>query len=195
MNESKKSFWSTIPGLVTGLAGLLTGIVGLITVLIQLGVVGGGHNSNGKTVAASNGAVSTLPGTSPTTVGAYDYGYGAGTGSGANTTVEAGTFTVLPATVDFLPTDAKDKDVTVKNTSDTAKITVDQPTITGTDAAQFSALYDTCTSAALPAGGSCTLKITFKPSGPLRKYNATLRVSAVGAPRVSEVAISASTLL
>lgn len=193
MSESKKSFWSTIPGLVTGLAGLLTGIVGLITVLIQLGVVGGGHNSNGKTVAASNGAVSTLPGTSATTVG--DYGYGAGAGSGANTTVAAGTFTVLPATIDFLPTDAKDKDVTVKNTSDTAKITVDQPTITGTDAAQFSASYDTCTSAPLPAGGSCTLKITFKPSGPLRKYSATLRVSAVGAPRVSEVAITASTLL
>ena len=36
MSENKKSFWSSIPGLVTGLAGLLTGVVGLVTVLIQL---------------------------------------------------------------------------------------------------------------------------------------------------------------
>lgn len=191
MSESNKSFWSTVPGLVTGLAGLLTGIVGLVTVLIQLGVIGGGHDSGDKTVVASNGAASTLPGTSPSTVG----GYGAGSGGGANTTVEAGTFTVLPTSVDFPPTDAKDKTVTVKNTSAAAKITVDPPTISGADAQQFSASFDSCTSAPLPAGASCTLRITFKPSGPLRKYSATLRVSAEGAQRVSEVAITASTLL
>ena len=40
-SENKKSFWSSIPGLVTGLAGLLTGVVGLVTVLIQLDVIGG----------------------------------------------------------------------------------------------------------------------------------------------------------
>ncbi len=40
MSTKRRSFWSTIPGLITGLAGILTGLVGLGTLLVQTGVIG-----------------------------------------------------------------------------------------------------------------------------------------------------------
>lgn len=182
--SDRRSFWSTVPGLITGLAGLLTGIVGLVTVLIQLGVIGG--KSDGTTTAATGGTVtttapSTAPGSAPSTVAA-----------GGTTVTAAGSFTV-PATLDF-PVGVKEKPLPVKNTSTSGSITVRPPTVTGKDAAQFSASLGDC-SQPLAAGLSCTMTVTFSPNGPLRTYSATLQVTATGAARGAEVALTASTLL
>ena len=35
----KNSFWSTIPGILTGTAGVITAIAGLLTILFQLGII------------------------------------------------------------------------------------------------------------------------------------------------------------
>ncbi|HEX2119184.1 MAG TPA: hypothetical protein VHF91_08370 [Acidimicrobiales bacterium] len=183
MSESKRSFFSTIPGLITGLAGLLTGIVGLVTVLIQLGVLGGDDSS------------SSSPGTTVTSAPAPG-GQGAvgGGGSGGTTATDAPTFTVSPTTLDFQATDPRTKRVTVENTSSTASIRVTQPRVTGEDASNFSVSLGQC-SGALAPNLSCTIEVTFAPSGPLRRYTATLQVQATGAPRGDEVRLTGSSLL
>lgn len=182
MSERSRSFWSTVPGLVTGLAGLLTGIVGLVTVLIQLGVLGG--KSDDKSTAATGGTtsttVTTLPGVTTTAFG-------------ATSTAATGTFTV-PATLDFPAAGPKEKPLTVKNTSPSGTITLRQPTITGPDAARFSVSLDTCAQP-LAANLSCTMQVTFAPNAALRTYSATLQITASGAARGAEVALTGSTLL
>ena len=176
MSESKRSFWATIPGFVTGLAGLLTAIVGLVTVLIQLDVIGGDDSDQSE-------------GTTATTVA----GGAQGSGGGATPTSEAPRFTVSPTTLDFKPADPREKKVTVRNTSETASLTVAPPRVSGQDQGQFSATSGTC-GAPLRAGLSCELVVTFAPAGPLRTYSAVLQVTAAGA-RGEEVRLTASTLL
>lgn len=187
MSDGKRSFWSSVPGLITGLAGLLTGIVGLITLLVQQGVIG---RDSGSNVSAGN------PGS--TTVSSGVAGTGTSTVAGGTTaTTEAASFTVSPATLDFAPADPKDKTLTVKNTSNTARLTVYSPTLMGQDQDRFSVSAGACTNAPLPANGTCTLKVTFNPQAgaALKKYSATLQVKVAETARVNEVALSASTLL
>ncbi len=172
MSETKRSFWASVPGLVTGITGLLTGVVGLVAVLIQLDVIGGDGASDRPATTATTLATS---GTTPST--------------------EVGSFTVIPDPLTFGPTDPKVKTVTVKNTSATVSISLQPPKVTG-DTAQFSAAFDTCSSAPITAGLSCTVKVTFSPSGALGNYKATLQIQpASGAVRADEVALSGSTLL
>ena len=176
MSENKRSFFATIPGLVTGLAGLLTGVVGLVTVLIQLGVIGDDDGSEG-----TNGATTTVVG-----------GAAPGAGGATNTT-EVPRFTVTPATLDFPSAGARTKPVKVSNESNATALTVLPAQVTGTDRAQFSVSSGTC-NAPVRAGSSCELQVTFSPSGPLRNYQAALEVSAQGA-RAQEVRITGSSLL
>lgn len=182
MSDGKRPFWSSVPGLITGLAGLLTGVVGLITLLVQQGVIG--HDSGSTTGATGTTVTSTVAGgTSGTTSGA----------PGRST--EAGSFTLNPSALDFGPTDPKQKTVTVKNTSTSATLTINEPIRTGTDADRFSASLSGCT--ALAPNLSCTIQVTFTPTSgaALKKYSATLQVTASGAARGAEVALTASTLL
>ena len=173
MSENKRSFFSTIPGLVTGLAGLLTGIVGLVTVLMQLNVIGGDQETR------STGSTADAP---------------AGGGAGATTTTEAGTFTVSPSSLNFGPTDPKEKVVKVTNTSDSAKLTVEAPKVTGKDADRFTASRGDC-SGPLAPNLSCNVRVTFAPNAALRSYEATVQIKATGAPRAAEVKITASSVL
>ena len=180
MSENKRSYFSTIPGLVTGLAGVLTAIVGLITVLIQLDVIGG-DDTNGST-AVNAGATTIAPA-----------GGGAGTAT-TTTTAESGTFTVSPTALEFGPTDLKEKILTVKNTSSATTLTVQTPKVVGADNDRFAAFEDGCKSPLAP-NLSCTIRVSFAPGGGLRSYEATLQIQAIGAPRGAEVKVTASTIL
>ena len=101
-----KSFWSTVPGVVTGAAGVISAIVGLLGISVQLGWIGGGKGN--ATVSSSSGeAVAT---TTLSTV------RGATTVPSAST-VKPGEFAVDPQTVTFEPLKAKDATVTVENTA------------------------------------------------------------------------------
>ena len=174
MSEGKRSFFATIPGLVTGLAGLLTGIVGLVTVLIQLGVLGGDNASD-----------STSGGSTTTTV--------AQAGGGGPSTTEVPRFVVNPTVLDFPSGGPRTKTVTVKNDSNSVLLNVQSPQITGADRAQFSVSPGNCTSP-VGSGRTCELSVTFSPSGPLRNYQASLEVGALGA-RTQEVRLTASSVL
>jgi len=176
MSEKTRSFFATIPGVVTGLAGLLTAVVGLITLLVQLDVIGGDDSEKVATTATTVTTVTTV------------------VGSGVTPTTEAGTFTVNPGTLAFGPTDAKEKTVTIRNTSATTRLTVLNPRVTGKDADRFTAAVGDC-AAPLAPDLSCSLRVTFTPSGPIRSYEAIVQLQASGAPRAAEVKLTASTLL
>lgn len=178
MSENKKSFWSSIPGLVTGLAGLVTGIVGLVTVLIQLDVIGGDDEDT------PNAAVTTTVagGTAATTGGA---------GGGSPTTI-SGRLTADPTQLKF-GTGEREKTLTVRNSTN-AQVTVLKPEYTGTDRSAFST-DSGCTNVVLQSGRSCTLKVTLSPSGPLKTYKANLVLEAKELQQVTEVPVEATTLL
>jgi hypothetical protein len=179
MSENKKSFWSSIPGLVTGLAGLLTGVVGLVTVLIQLDVIGG-DKADTPTAAVTT---TVAPGGTAATTG------GAG---GASATTISGRLTAEPTSLKLQPTE-RDKTLTVRNAS-TATLTMLKPEYTGADKSAFST-DSGCTNVVLQAGRSCTLKVTLSPSGPLKTYKANLVLEAKELPQVTEVPVEASTIL
>ena len=182
MSESKKSFWSSVPGAVTGLAGLLTGVVGLITLLVQLNVIGG---DSSDTVAVTD----TTTAGSPTTAAG-------GSGQGSKSGGEAATFDVTERTLDFPPSGPKEKFVTVKNTSKTASITVLAPSVDGENPKAFAAALETCGKGAVAPGLSCTVKVTFTPpGGVLGRYKATLQIRAAEARSGAEVDLTGSTLL
>ena len=169
MSESKRSFWASIPGLITGLAGLLTGVVGLGTLAVQQGIIGGDDKDSPATTVVT-----------PAT----------GTGGGTATTAEVVSFRVDPPGVKFGPAE-REKAVKVLNTS-TSLITLARPTFNGAEPAAFTA--DAGCSAALAVGGSCTVKITYRPV-PLKTPTANLVLQVQGASnRVTEIPIETSLL-
>ena len=173
MSENKKSFFSSIPGLITGIAGLLTGVVGLVTVLIQLDVIGGGKDADAPSTAVST----TVAGQAPA--------------AGVTTTV-AGRFVVAPASLQLQATE-REKSVRVENTG-ASVLTVQAPEVSGDDRAAFRA--DTgCSNVALRPGASCTLKITLTPTAALKTYTAKLVIEARETPQVAEVPIQATAIL
>jgi hypothetical protein len=180
MSENRKSFWSSIPGLVTGLAGLLTGVVGLVTVLIQLDVIGGKDDATPSAVVTTTVAPGGTAGTTGGTAGA-----------GAPTTI-SGRLAAEPTSLK-LATGEREKTVTVRNLTN-ASLTVLKPEYTGADKSAFST-DSGCTNIVLPAGRSCTLKVTLSPTGPLKTYKANLVLEAKELPQVTEVPVEASTLL
>jgi hypothetical protein len=183
VSDGKRSFWSSVPGLITGLAGLLTGVVGLITLLVQQGVIG--NNSSGGKLPPLGTSVpsATVPGTP-------------GTVAGSSSSTASGTFTVSPTALDFAPTDPRTKAVTVKNTGNVTTLTDFRSTVDGKDAGLFQASLGDC-GGPLPANGTCTVKVTFTPQSgaALKQYTARLRLSATPAPAVAEVVLTGSALL
>jgi hypothetical protein len=174
-NKQKPSFWSTIPGLVTGLAGLLTGIVGLVTVLMQLDVLGG----NGDSTPGAAVTTTVVPG-------------GTTGGGGGSATSISGRLTAEPSTLK-LATGEREKTLRVVNNA-TAPVTVLKPEFSGRDSSAFST-DSGCTNVSLRAGASCTLKVQLSPSGGLKTYEASLVLEGKEISSVTEVPVTASTLL
>ena len=160
------SFWSSIPGFLTGLAGVLTAVVTLVSLAFSQGWLGGG---------GSDDATSSADGTG---------------GSSAS----APELSVEPERLSFRPTllAAVSETVTVTNTGD-APFTVDRSEVTGADAERFSVDDGECAGTSLPSGRSCDLTVTFDPSG-VGDAEAKLVVSVDGARAAREVALDAAGL-
>jgi len=58
--SSKKSFWKTVPGILSGVAAVITAIGGLLTVLITNGFLGAAATPT-PTIAAAPSVVATTP--------------------------------------------------------------------------------------------------------------------------------------
>ena len=168
--SDRKPFWSSAPGVVTGIASIVTAIVGLLGISVQAGWIGGDDN---KASSSSGDAVAT---TTVTTV----------FGSAATTTVavRTGEFTVDPDSLAFEPLKAKEATVTVENTGD-VPLTMRKPTIVGSGAV-FTVGPEDCTASALAPGRSCDVTVAFAADQP-GEYTAKLVVAATNAPRQVEV--------
>ena len=156
MGDSKRSFWTTIPGVVTGAASVLTAIVGLLTVAISLGWIG---SKGDDSKPAANGAPTTAPinSTSSTVFGATTT-----TLFGRTSTTLGTALTPLQATPSDLTFDslgARDQTVTVRNGS-AASVPLRKPSVAGVDASQFTATDLTC-GARLDANRTCEVRVTY----------------------------------
>lgn len=174
-----KAFFSTLPGVVSGIAAALTAVVGLLTVSVQLGWIGGddGDNGGSTTTTVTSGAAGVGPG-----------GGGAGGGSAS----PAGLLTVTPTRLTFAALGSKEATVTVRNDG-SGPVTLRPPTFAGPDRGQFSA-SSSCP-ATLEVSGSCTVRVTFSP-GRGGRYEATMVVApAAGGVRAVEVPIEGNHLL
>lgn len=172
MSTRSKSFWSTIPGLITGLAGILTALVGLGTLLIQVGVIGGDGDDSTKNTPGQT--ATTRPG-----INQDDGGSGTATGPPK--------FTVAPDELKLTGSE-KTKNVTVSNTGQAAFTLSTELSGSGED--QFTVSKGTCGSQ-VPKGGSCVMSVSFK--GALAA-EAELVVTAPGASSSQEVTIEGSLL-
>lgn len=161
MSNSNRRFWSSIPGLVTGLAGVVTAIVGLVTVLINLDVIGGdsGNGTDDPTVSTS-----TAPPSGATTV------------PRAGTAGAAPTFEVTPTAVNLTLLNTDD-DVTVRNRgSAPLRVTTE---LTGGAPQQFEVDDQDCTSATVAS--QCVIKVTYRATA-AGDHVARLQVEVEGAP-------------
>lgn len=173
-----RAFFSTLPGVVSGVAGALTAIVGLLTVSVQLGWIGGDDGDNGGSPSA----------TTTTVTG------GGSAGGSATTSGGTGLLAVSPPRLTFAALGSKEATVTVRNDGN-GPVTLRPPTLDGPDRAQFSAAYSGCPATPLEPGRSCPLRVTFSPTRGGR-YQATLVVApASGATKAVEVAIEGNHLL
>ena len=179
-DSSKRGFFSTLPGLLTGVAGVLSAGAAVAGLAVQQGWVGGGSDTSKSDTAAETGQ---RPGSAGSD----------GTSGGASSSASraAGSFEVSPGNVEFDPIGAQEATVKVRNTGDVS-LSVKPPTVTGEDADQFRATNRSCTGSLAP-GRTCELEVTFEPKA--GKYNAVLVVAANGAPNEAEVPLEGSALL
>jgi hypothetical protein len=177
--SEKKAFWSSIPGVATGVVGFLSAIAGILGVSAQLGWIGGDDGGNGSVDA---GGVTT-------TVAGGPIGSSATTLRGAtgatSPTAAPGEFTVDPRSVAFEPLQAREAIVTVSNTGDVA-LTVRAPEVTGSGDEHFKAADVDCARSSLAPGRTCEMKVTFAPQR-AGQYTAVLVVKASNAQRQVEV--------
>jgi len=149
-----KAFFSTLPGVISGVAGALTAVVGLLTVAVQLGWIGGDDADSGDP------ATSTVAGGTA----------GAGGAGGAGTTAAGpGRLSVTPPSIRFVALQAREETVTVRNDGGPVTLSVE---VTGPDKAQFRAVPVDCPTP-LATSRTCPVEVTFTPTRAGR-YQATL---------------------
>jgi hypothetical protein len=185
MSVKEKSFFSTIPGLVTGAAGLLTGVVGLLTVSTQMGWIGGDDDgANTDQPAAQSTATTVRPGSG-----------GASTASGGTTGTTAANlaFDASPRQITFGGIGGDDQVVTVRN-SGNGPIRFEPFAITGPNRDQFRIGQNDCGST-LNAGRTCTVTVTYLKTR-AGESTATLVVEpADSPPPAQEISLKGTRLL
>ena len=62
---SKPAFWTSFPGILTGLGAIIVAVTGLISALFSTGVIGTNANSNSNVAALANAAVVSAATPSP----------------------------------------------------------------------------------------------------------------------------------
>lgn len=66
--ESKPPFWSSLPGIFTGIGGVLVALTGLITALVQTGVIPSKANSNAVLPVNTAVTLASAPAASPSAI-------------------------------------------------------------------------------------------------------------------------------
>ncbi|MGH2718358.1 MAG: choice-of-anchor D domain-containing protein [Actinomycetota bacterium] len=201
----KKSFWSTVPGLITGIAAIITGLVALISVFAK----SGNHatSSSGGTTSPAAAASSPSPGASvaPTpsvtdtsTLGQGDGGTGGNTGTVGMPTSPGGPaqLTANPASMNFgsvgLGQTSSTRTLTITNAGGSpTTITIAPPN--GTNATLFSVTSSTCGNGAVLAPGQpCTVDLQATAPALGATANANLNISYQGPDSPLSVPLAAT---
>jgi hypothetical protein len=141
----KGSFWSSLPGVLTGIAGLATAVVALLSLAASQGWIGGGDGG----------------------------GDADGTGTGAGGEVPA-RLEPQPPSVQFraVPGASKQATITVRNQGDAAAQLVNRE-FRGAGNDLFNVVRDDCTGRPLGGGRSCEVVVSYE-GGLGDKASATL---------------------
>ncbi len=153
----ERSFWSSVPGVLTGLAGLVTGVVGLLGLALGQGWLG-------------DGSAEEVQG-----------------GESANETDEVVRISTEPDEVSLtkLPSRRAERTVTVSNDG-TQSVTLSTD-VDGEDEATFDVDDRDCTRSEIPPQESCAVSVSFDAGLRPSPYQARLLVSANGGQDVQEV--------
>ena len=178
MSDSHRNFWSTIPGVVTGLAGLLTGIVGLLTVSVQLGWLGGDSKAAKEGSTTTSSTMSTVPDGDTTTT----YRSGGGTASGSR-------FELTPTTLTFSVVGRSERTLTVTNAGATP-FSIVSAQVEGPGAAQFQVDDTDCVSADLAPRDHCDLVVSYTQGGGTGPATVEVMVSGSDRPQSAELKTS-----
>ena len=162
MADGKKNFWTTVPGIISGIAATITGLAVLIPLLLG---VGGKHTN--KNAASQNSS----PGVTSTSTAGGSTGGTSGPGSTPPPTDSASGSTSSPLGVTADPSSvnvtgkAADATVTISNPGST-DVTIDKVEINGSNAAAFSVTSTTCgDGSTLSPKQSCQVALHFTPPG------------------------------
>ena len=187
MAENRKSFWTTVPGVISGVAAIVTGLGVLVPLMLG---VGGKHTD--KNATSQNPSSSA---TSPSVSESVTSTTGAGTTdtsspsppdslgtTGTTTSPAAGALvpmTASPSTVSFgsvrTGLSSSDASITVTNPGG-GPVTIDHVSITGSNATWFAISSTTCgDGATIPPNASCQVGVRFSPTS-LNSASAKLRV-------------------
>lgn len=188
--KERSSFWTTVPGLITGLAGILTAIVGLITVSMQAGWLR--SSSKTKTTTAATAPSTTIAGSPGTTSqsSATLPLLGGGSATSSPVTTSPSHLSVTPAQLTFQAIGNAPQTVTVQNGGSTTVTFTAPPSVAGIDASQFTISKTTCTTS-LAAGRSCDVQVTYLATKAAQ--SARLVISPASAPSI-EVPLSGTIL-
>ena len=171
MAESKKGFWSTMPGLITGVAAIVTGLGALVPVVLH-----SSHASSTTTppAASSPSAGTPTPGASSSLPAFGETPSPSDTSSGATPDASPSASPAGPGAAGMSATPAALDLGRAASGSSTPPATValanpgsspavlDGFSITGPNAAQFAIASTTCgTGTALAPQGSCQVSIRF----------------------------------
>jgi hypothetical protein len=183
VSPPNKSFFSSLAGLITGIAGLLTATVAIFGVASSQGWLSGAGSKSPASAGAP--AQTTTPSAGSTTTSPIG---GAG-GPGGVASVPQ--YAVDPTSVTFPAVGTSTTMVKVSNTG-VVPLTVQPPEVTGPGASHFNASAGTCDGSVDP-GRSCQIQMTFnRVPG---TFNATLVVQVMGAVQATEVPVSATAIL
>jgi len=163
----RRSFWSSVPGVITGVASILTVTVALIGAGVTLGWFGSGV----KDEPPASAVTTTTGATAATT---------------SSTPLQAS-----PASLRFEGLGARDQRVTVRNAS-AGSLTLRRPTVAGVDAGEFEATDLTC-GARLDANRTCEVTVVYLATK-AGTATATLVIQPEGAPAL-EVALRGSRVI
>lgn len=163
----KRSFWSTMPGMVTAIASIVTGMAVLIP--LMLGISHNKKPSDTNSSTAIGGVTSTAsPSVTPTSTDAVTGTAAPDATPGESLSPGAGALVANPAHLDFgrvsVSSAPGDKDVTLRNTG-SSPLTVDDVALSGPNANVFAISSTSCGSgSAIPAGGSCQVGLRYAPT-------------------------------
>ena len=192
----KKSYWSTLPGLITGIAAIVTGLAALIPIVLGLTKSPNKHNPSGAPAATQSASPTPSGSSGSSDTGSPspgDSGAAGSTESPSPTSSGAAALVASPSTEDWgqisVNSSPQERTVTFSNQGSSG-ITIDSVQITGPQASAFSISRTTCGNGTTVATGStCEVAITYKPA--LGSQSASLVVN-YHPPRASSTKVPLS---